>query len=129
MAARPVATGAAKWWVAERERRIVGFAGVCPCRDPVDAALGELDTVAVDPACWRQGIGRTLMDFAIARLASDGCAAAVLWSLAGHEQARGSYGATGWRLDARTRDGDRQVLDRHELGRDHAPRAIRSAPA
>jgi L-amino acid N-acyltransferase YncA len=37
------------WTVAEMDGDVVGFSGVGPSRDPVDPALGELQTIAVDP--------------------------------------------------------------------------------
>jgi hypothetical protein len=38
-----------RWWVAELAGVVVGFAGIGPSRDPIDPALCELDTIAVDP--------------------------------------------------------------------------------
>ena len=54
-----------RWWVAERMGSIAGFVGIGPSRDPVDARLGELDTIAVDPSHWRTGIGKELMSVAL----------------------------------------------------------------
>jgi N-acetylglutamate synthase-like GNAT family acetyltransferase len=70
--------GATRWWVAERAGRIVGLVGVGPSRDPVDATLGELDTIAVDPAASRSGVGRVLMTTAIDALAAAGYRRAIL---------------------------------------------------
>src|SRR5689334_9398907 len=47
-----------RWWAAEADAALVGFVGIGPSRDPIDPALGELDTIAVAPSCWRRGIGR-----------------------------------------------------------------------
>src|SRR5262245_14651594 len=55
------ARGRRRWWVAERHASLVGFAGIGPSRDPRDERLGELDTIAVSPTCWRSGVGRALM--------------------------------------------------------------------
>jgi N-acetylglutamate synthase-like GNAT family acetyltransferase len=40
----------AEWTVAELDGQVVGFVGVGPSRDPIDPTLGELNTIAVDPA-------------------------------------------------------------------------------
>ncbi|PKW15802.1 GNAT family N-acetyltransferase [Saccharopolyspora spinosa] len=61
-----------RWWVATRAEKVVGFAGTGTSRDPVDPNLGELDTIAVDPPCWRTGRGRLLMDSAVDHLCRDG---------------------------------------------------------
>lgn len=55
-------TGQTRWWVVEYDGTIVGFVGIGPSRDPVDTELGELDTIAVDPARWRRGIGTALCE-------------------------------------------------------------------
>src|SRR5215471_10871624 len=47
-----------RWWVAEIDGSVVGFAGIGPSRDPIQADLGELDTIAVTPTQWRTGVGR-----------------------------------------------------------------------
>ena len=77
-----------RWRVAVDSGEVVGFAGTGPCRDPVDPALGELDTIAVSPACWRQGVGRALMDDALDALRAAPFGAAVLWTLADYARGR-----------------------------------------
>jgi GNAT superfamily N-acetyltransferase len=104
-----------RWWVAELARVIVGFTGIGPSRDPIDPELGELDTIAVDPSMWRQGIGRALMSTALHCLIADGYREAVLWTLAGYEPGKNFYEGMGWRLDGGTRDEARQVRYRHRL--------------
>ena len=104
-----------RWWVAEVSGSLAGFAGIGPSRDPVDPALGELDTIAVDPAWWRRGIGQALMALAIGCLRSDGYGEAVLWTLARYERGRRFYEAMGWRLDGGARAEGRQVRYRHSL--------------
>jgi GNAT superfamily N-acetyltransferase len=95
---------------------VVGFVGIGPSRDPVDSALGELDTIAVRPDCWRRGVGHALMAVALEALADDGgYRAAILWTLAGYERGRAFYEATGWVLDGGLRDEGRQVRYRYPL--------------
>jgi GNAT superfamily N-acetyltransferase len=104
-----------RWWVVELDATVVAFAGIGPSRDPVDATLGELDTIAVHPDHWRRGIGKALMVVALEFLAADGYRAAVVWTLAGYERGRAFYEATGWTLDGGVRDDGRQVRYRRLL--------------
>ena len=105
---RDLGAGPQRWWVAERDARVVGFAGVGPSRDPVDARLGELDTIAVTPDEWRSGVGRALMT--VARRALDAeFAEAIVWTVAGYERGHRFYEATGWTADGGTRAEGREV--------------------
>jgi GNAT superfamily N-acetyltransferase len=103
------------WWVAAADDEIVGFVGVGPSRDPVQADLGELDTIAVGPTRWRTGVGRALMRRALGALRDDGYREAVLWTPARYDRGARFYEATGWRADGVARDGGRQVRYRHRL--------------
>jgi GNAT superfamily N-acetyltransferase len=73
----------ARWWVAERER-VVGVIGIGPSRDPIDPALGEVDTLAVDPVAWRTGVASASMAVALAALRADGYRPALLWTLSNY---------------------------------------------
>lgn len=101
--------GRARWWVAEEGEDVVGFVGICPSRDPVDPALGELDTIAVDPVRWRSGVGRALMTVALEALVEEGYEKAVLWTPAGHEPAHAFYERMGWRPTGADRAEGRHV--------------------
>jgi GNAT superfamily N-acetyltransferase len=81
--------------------------GVGPSRDPVDPRLGELDSIGVDPAYWRTGVGRALMAVAFDALAAydEG----ILWTIAGYERGIAFYESLGWVADGGTRDEGRQV--------------------
>lgn len=94
--------GSQRWWVAEQDGRVVGFAGIGPSRDPVEAGLGELDTIAVDPDHWRSGVGRALMRHATAALAAE-YDSAILWTVAGYERGHRFYAAMGWTPDGGVR--------------------------
>lgn len=83
------------WTVAERSGQVAGFSGVGPSRDPVDPALGELQTIAVDPPSWRRGVGRALMDEALRHLRRS-YESAILWTVTGYERGHAFSRATGW---------------------------------
>lgn len=104
-----------RWWVAEVQGEAVGFVGLGPSRDPVDPALGELDTIAVSPNTWRTGVGKALMRVALDRLRSDGYRSALLWTLSRYPQGESFYRANGWRLNGATRDGGNQVRYDYDL--------------
>jgi ribosomal protein S18 acetylase RimI-like enzyme len=103
------------WWVAQKGREVVGFVGIGPGRDPSAAELGELDTIAVRPAHWRQGVGRALMAVAIRQLALDGYEEAILWTLSDYERGEAFYRSTGWRPDGAVRNEGRQSRYRRTL--------------
>ena len=105
-----------RWWVAELDSAIVGFVGIGPSCDPVDPSLGELDTIAVDPNCWRTGVGSALMSQALRYLAADGYVSAVVWTLARYPRGDGFYRATGWSPNGAVRSGGGQVCYTHPLG-------------
>ena len=104
-----------RWWVAVRGARVVGFAGICPSRDPVDPQLGELDTIAVDPPAWRTSVGTELMATALQWLRADGYRSALLWTLDRYPRGAAFYASTGWRRNGATRQTDSQVRYDHDL--------------
>jgi N-acetylglutamate synthase-like GNAT family acetyltransferase len=104
-----------RWWVAERQGSIIGFVGIGPCRDPVEAGLGELDTIAVTPNAWHAGVGKALMSVALEALRSSGFSSAALWTLSRYPRGESFYVSTGWRLTGATRDSGSQVRYDHDL--------------
>ncbi len=116
-------SGRAQWWVAETDGRVAGFAGICPSRDPVQAGLGELDTIAVDPPDWRTGVGTALMTAALDALHGARYAEAILWTPAGYQRGHGFYRAMGWLPDGGRRDDGRQVSFRQSLNKPASPKA------
>lgn len=83
------------WTMAVVKGIVVGLVGVGPSRDPIDPSLGELNTIAVDPSHWRNGVGRRLMEHALNDLEGS-WSKAVLWTPAKYEQGHQFYEATGW---------------------------------
>ena len=96
-----------RWWVAEIDESVVGFAGIGPSRDPIQAHLGELDTIAVKPTHWRKGVGRALMSVAVADLTADGYREATVWTLRDYDRGRPSMRllAGDWTAGHGTMDG------------------------
>ena len=97
-----------RWWVAVVGDTVAAFVGIGPSRDPLESGLGELDTIAVDPPYWRQGIGRSLMHRALQRLRFD-YRAAILWTFESYERGQRFYEAVGWYKDGTSRDNGRQI--------------------
>jgi GNAT superfamily N-acetyltransferase len=80
---------------------IVGFVHYGPARDE-DAdprRTGEIGAIYLCPESIGQGMGRLLMDAAVAGLAEVGYADATLWVLDGNARARRFYERAGWAAD------------------------------
>jgi GNAT superfamily N-acetyltransferase len=94
-------------FVADRDGVIVGFASVLT-RPDGDA---ELDALFVDPSCWKQGVGRLLVEHCV-RVAR-GRASRIL-HVVGNPHARGFYTACGFQTtDAvQTRFGPGLAMER-----------------
>lgn len=91
--------------VCERpDGEIVGYATVGA--DLEDPGMGLLYLMYVSPACWGEGVGRTLMQGASEALAELGYDRAVLWVLEANARARRFYEAAGWRADGREQYND-----------------------
>jgi ribosomal protein S18 acetylase RimI-like enzyme len=104
----------AGWTLAELDGEVVGFVGVGPSRDPIDPTLGEVDTIAVAPACWRRGVGRALMAHAVERLRLT-WPSAILWTPANYDRGHAFYRATGWYPLDRSRAAGTEVAFGREL--------------
>jgi GNAT superfamily N-acetyltransferase len=79
--------------VAERDGQVIGFAHLSTGDE------SEIHAIYAIPEAWGTGVGRALMDEAIARLQDAGCTEAVLWVLATNERARRFYEKAGWHAD------------------------------
>ena len=96
--------------VAEQNGEVVGFVSLAAESRDDDAAPGvaEIPALYVDPARWRSGAGRALVEAALERLRAGGAAEVSLWVLEDNERGRAFYAACGF-----TADGARQT---NELG-------------
>ena len=92
-------------WVAEHDEEVVGFCALAtPSRDP-DAAgdVAEVAALYVDPGAWRTGVGRALMDSALAPLRAGPWREVTLWVMVGNERAHRFYERFGFTADGARR--------------------------
>jgi GNAT superfamily N-acetyltransferase len=87
--------------VAELDSELAGSCYVViPARDgDLGPDVAELVAISVDPAHWRQGIGRALVAEALGRAARVGSSEISLWTLSASRQAQAFYEQLGWRPD------------------------------
>ena len=79
---------------------VAAFAAAGPGRDDdLDADVGELMALHVDPTAQGAGVGGSLLTEAVDLLRRDGYAEAVLWVLAENEYVRRGCERRGWRLE------------------------------
>jgi ribosomal protein S18 acetylase RimI-like enzyme len=90
--------GAAAMAVAERGGVVVGFVGFGPGLATPEST-GQVYAVYVDPVVQGTGVGAALMNHAVAALAAQRFADAVLWVLEDNPVARAFYERGGWRPD------------------------------
>ena len=90
--------------VADEDGEVAGFTTCGESRDP-DAGpeTGEIWTFFVDTGRWRQGLGRALMEAALADLAARGYSEATVWSFAANVRANAFYEAHGFAPDGAER--------------------------
>jgi GNAT superfamily N-acetyltransferase len=101
---RDISTDGPETIVAVQDGTICAFASTGPASSSAYVSRGELLALYVDPACWRRGIGRRLLEVARRRLTERGYTEAILWVLVGNDQAETFYRADGWALDGARRD-------------------------
>lgn len=102
-------------FVAGGTDALAGFCAVeAPARetDP-SAKVAEIGAIYVSPRSWRTGLGRALMEAAVAELRAEGWRSVQLWVLAENEAARRFYERLGFKLDGAEKL-DR-ALDRMEV--------------
>ncbi len=82
---------------------LLGFATFGPSRDADAPDAGELFALYVDPARWRTGAGRALLQASRDRMYAQGHVEAILWVLDGNQPAERFYVADGWSRDGASR--------------------------
>ena len=97
---------------ARAQGGIVGFASFGPTRDD-DAdptAVGELQTLYLDPGAWGRGGATELLRAVVSELRAAGFADATLWVLGANAHARRFYERRGWHADGATKLHDWQAF-------------------
>lgn len=94
-------------WVAQTERRVVGFTSVGPSRTEAD--VGEIYSIYVLPDAWGSGAAQELMTSAMAWFVREGYSTAMLWVLADNPRARRFYEREGWKAEGMRVDAVRGV--------------------
>jgi GNAT superfamily N-acetyltransferase len=91
--------------VAERRGDPAALAVLCRSTDPDSdpALVALLDRLYVEPASWRRGLGRSLIEGGMEVLRERRFREVTLWT-AEWNTSRGFYEATGWTLDGATRE-------------------------
>jgi ribosomal protein S18 acetylase RimI-like enzyme len=82
--------------VADADGSVVGVCSFGPRRRPASETVGEIYALHIRPDQTRRGLGKTLLDGALRRLAARECTSAVLWVLRDNTNARRFYEAQGW---------------------------------
>ncbi len=83
--------------VALDEDRVVGI--IRMGRDPDEPDAGHVFSLYVDPRAQGGGVGRRLLDEAVAWLGAQGAATATLWVFEANRRARTFYAMGGWLPD------------------------------
>ena len=90
--------------VADEDGEVTGFTTCGESRDP-DAGpdAGEIRTFFVAAGRWRRGVGRALIEAALADLAARGYSEATVWSFAENARANAFYESHGFARDGAER--------------------------
>ena len=90
--------------VVEVDARVTGFAVTRPSGDAdADASTGELDGFYVEPGSWGRGVGRALLEAAVAALGAADFYDATLWTASENHRPRRIYETAGWHTDGTDR--------------------------
>ncbi len=90
-----------RFWIAERDARVVGSVGVAPAHDPGGVELKKLYVAASER---RSGLGGRLCDRVVAEARARGARFIDLWSDTKFETAHAFYERRGWSRDGTTRE-------------------------
>jgi ribosomal protein S18 acetylase RimI-like enzyme len=113
---RSIESGHGHVLVALVHGEVVGFAAFLASRDDdAGPGCGEVSAIYLVPSVWDQGVGRVLMEEALAGLAAAGFTEATLWVLVGNERAVRFYERAGFRPDGATKIDERRGYPLREL--------------
>jgi GNAT superfamily N-acetyltransferase len=94
--------------VAEVDNELLGYTACGTNRDPdAQPEVGELRSMFVAPASWRDGVGSALLAAALDDLRGRGYTEATLWSFHANDRANAFYERAGF-----TRDGAERANER-----------------
>jgi ribosomal protein S18 acetylase RimI-like enzyme len=98
-----------RWWVAEQiPGTLLGFAATRPSEDDdADPLTAEILALYLDPVAVGKGIGRALIEHAVADFRQRGFRRATLWVLESNARARRFYEAAGWAPDGARKSEER----------------------
>lgn len=103
-------------FVAEKQGKVVGFIGVCPCRDiDMPSGTGEVGSIYVDRLSAGQGVGSALMEVGLDCLKKQGFKKATLWVLTSNEKTRKWYEARRWKIEGKTKTEARENFFLNEI--------------
>jgi ribosomal protein S18 acetylase RimI-like enzyme len=95
-----LARGASETWVAEGGDQLHGWISAAHSRDSdAQPTTGEVWAIYVDPAYWRQGVGRRLWSKAEERLRASAFSEVTLWVLKENSRAIAFYESNGLAID------------------------------
>lgn len=97
--AAPAATSPITLVVEDAPGTVAGYALGGPCRDDDGRDLGEVEAIYLAPAARGRGLGRPLLEAAVAALRAAGFETTVLWVLTANGPARRFYEAAGFHPD------------------------------
>ena len=105
-----------RWWVAEQDGRIAGFALAGPGRDSnTPPTTAEVFAIYLSPDEVGKGVGRTLFAHTVEDLRQRGYNQAILWVLESNMRARRFYEAAGWEPDGGRKSDERPGATLHEV--------------
>ena len=98
--------------VIEENGRIIGWSdsGASRDSDALKRKVGEVYAIYLDPAAWRRGAGKELMEAACQALRQKGYPEMTVWVLEGNQRARRFYESMGFQLE----QGIRKAVARHD---------------
>lgn len=98
-------------WVAERAGVVVGLTHLGPSRDPDAPEAVELYGMYVVPEVVGTGVGRALMEAALAHFRAGPWSEAILWTLPGDHRAARFYRSWGWEPEGVAKTGHSPLGD------------------
>jgi ribosomal protein S18 acetylase RimI-like enzyme len=111
-----IPTNFAEVWVAEENKKLIGFCSVGISRDhDRKPETGEIYAIYVDSNSMGKGVGSNLMEKGIETLKAKGFKEATLWVLDTNEKTRRFYQSKGWKEDGAKKTEPQDGFDLNEV--------------